>query len=358
MFAKRFLVCVCGNVQYCLAVEVMSSYSSLELGEQGFVALRTSALLHQETQTLAAANVAGAGKLVEKASKIDKLGVGVGQRGDDDEDDKPKASATKEKKSKGKSEAWSLNDNASFALVAGIGISSSILTFIVLVCVLYHYSTGKTVEEEKLKESAVPVEDNPTVDACETQHIGRTPEGSEVSISQAKYEARLEEILEQLAHFLRADVRTRLETSSEQKKRDTDSWQYVAAVPRTLARKCICGNSFAVAAVTCESCGAKRPEASKFKGGTNAMPIPRWQAGSLAWWASYELFEKKPQAPAGGLYFDEIIDIHYQPDNPTEVIVHCPQRARNRVFTFRNWKEAKTWASSLILLVEQLNDDF
>eukprot|EP00927_Polykrikos_kofoidii_P015699 TRINITY_DN17013_c0_g1_i1.p1 TRINITY_DN17013_c0_g1~~TRINITY_DN17013_c0_g1_i1.p1 ORF type:complete len:600 (+),score=97.78 TRINITY_DN17013_c0_g1_i1:115-1800(+) len=150
---------------------------------------------------------------------------------------------------------------------------------------------------------------------------------SQISETTEHFAARLEEIIEQLSVMLKGTMRTYPSTGSAAHERDDRTWWYVGAKPGI---------------------------------GTEGMPSSRgflkWSSGSLGWWPSIEAFHAGEQ-PAGMLPLGKISRVSNDDADPILVLVSAEEHA-DRIFEFRSWKEAKTWASTLAALIEQLHDEY
>lgn len=251
-----------------------------------------------------------------------------------------------------KSSDHTTSNDTGLCILAAFGIFSTVFVCVVFAVVVHYWS---------------PIASSRSVATPEVASKFHTPEsvpdGSDLSISSVQFFVRLEEIIEQLAFYLRTNVRTQLESEhKEPSKMGATTWYYFAAVPQTLANICTCGNAFLPEALFCELCRTARPEVGKSESASGSRSailfrMERWASGSLAWWTSKGHFERG-LPPAGAMYIDDVEDILYDVErNPKNVVVLSRVRALNRVFMFGNWKQAKTWASNLCAFIEQAHDE-
>lgn len=149
---------------------------------------------------------------------------------------------------------------------------------------------------------------------------------SQISETTEHFAARLEEIIEQLSTMLKGTMRT-YPKDAEMGDADNRTWWYVAALPGAAS-----GNT------------------------PISRDLVKWSSGCLGWWPSMDAFAAREQ-PAGSVPLGKITGISNDDADPTLVIVVAENQA-DRMFQFRTWKEAKTWASTLAALIEQLHDEY
>jgi hypothetical protein len=149
---------------------------------------------------------------------------------------------------------------------------------------------------------------------------------SQISETTEHFAARLEEIIEQLSQMLKGTMRTYPKSTADTGGTDARTWWYVAALPGSTTSQT-----------------------------TISHGLVKWSSGRLGWWPNIDAFHAN-DSPIGSVPLGKITGITNEDADPTVVVV-VAESEPDRIFQFQTWKEAKTWASTLAALIEQLHDE-